>query len=108
MNFKNPPTPEMPNPVTRTLRRLWVVECFDGDPDDPDVGRITKTCVAWNQADAIRTCGKVAELPQHKCFVTWPLRPGGPIYEIYATSGPTEVEVITDIPIPDSDDDWNF
>jgi hypothetical protein len=108
MNYKNPTREGKQPPKTRALRRLWLVQCFDGDPDDPNVGVVEKSCVAWNQPHAIRMCGRVAKLPQHKCFVTWPENEGDPIYEIYDTAGPIDVEVKPTVAIHDSADDWDF
>jgi hypothetical protein len=102
MNYRNP------GQKTRILRRLWEVPVYVGDPDDPDAEVKMKTCVAWNQTDAIRMFKNVAKPPQHKCYVTWPMESGSPVYEIYDTAGPSDVEVHPDIPIPDSDEEWNF
>jgi hypothetical protein len=107
MNYRNGATKEIPKPMTRALRRLWTVVCYDGDPDDPATPLLTKTCIAWNQSGAIRMCGKVAEPPEAKCFVTWPQNKGDPIYEIYSTAGPSDVEVHADL-MPKDDDEWDF
>jgi hypothetical protein len=62
---------------TRALRRLFVVKVYDGNPK----------VIAWNQCDAIRRCGgKVAELPEAECFVTWDDKP----LKIFNKAGPTD------------------
>lgn len=76
---------------TRALRRLFVVKCYDGDPDDPDVGVTEEKVIAWNQTDAIRRAGRpVAELPEAECYVTWDDKP----LKIFETAGPTDEEAL--------------
>ena len=72
----------------RELRRLWKIEVYEGDPNDPDVTVRTETIVAWNQVDAIRHAGgKLAVQPEALYFVTWPDN-NNQIYRINDTSGP--------------------
>jgi hypothetical protein len=76
---------------TRALRRLFVVKCYDGDPEDSDCPVVEEKVIAWNQTDAIRRAGKpVVELPEAECHVTWDDKP----LKIFDTAGPTEVEAI--------------
>jgi hypothetical protein len=61
---------------TRALRRLFVVKVYDGNPDVKKPKIRKEKVIAWNQCDAIRRCGgKVAELPEAECFVTWDDKP---------------------------------
>jgi hypothetical protein len=65
------------------LRRLWEVETFDGDPDDPATLTVKRTVIAWNAVDANRHAGgRVASEPKPLYFVTWPEFEGGPVYRI--------------------------
>lgn len=81
--------------VGRLLRRLWEVEVYDGDPDDPGVTTTVETAVAWNAVDATRMGGNVAKPPVAICWVSWPVNDEDPrIYKVYDTSGPTD-ELVT-------------
>ncbi len=75
----------------RILRRLWKVQVFTGDPDDPGVEISEETVIAFNAVEAVRRVGRpVALPPEPVCYVTWddaPLR-------IENTAGPTD-EVVT-------------
>jgi hypothetical protein len=72
----------------RELRRLWEVEVFDGDPHDKDTAVYKTTIIAWNAVDAIRHAGSaVAKQPIALYYVTWPDKPGGPVYRINSTAG---------------------
>ena len=87
---------------SRELRRLWGLEVYDGDPDDPDVTTHTERCIAWNAQDAIRRCGKrVAVMPESLGFVTWDDEP----LIILNTHGPTDQVAAPTIAL---DDDWDF
>lgn len=58
---------------TRILRRLWEVELFDGDPEDPLCDTKIETVVAFNHVDALRQAGGHAvEQPKFISYVTWP------------------------------------
>jgi hypothetical protein len=75
----------------RELRRVWEVEVYEGDPEDPDVTTRTETVIAWNQVEAIRRAGgKVATLPVSKGFVTWPQGQEKRLFRIENTAGPTD------------------
>jgi hypothetical protein len=72
---------------TRALRRLFVVKVYDGNPDVKKPKIRKEKVIAWNQCDAIRRCGgKVAELPEAECFVTWDDKP----LKIFNKAGPTD------------------
>lgn len=77
----------------RELRRLWSLEIFNGDPndpDDPDLSTRLETIVAWNAVDAIRHAGgKLAYQPVALFYVTWPEVGKNDIYKIESTAGPT-------------------
>lgn len=77
-----------PREQTRALRQLFVVKCYDGDPDDPDVEISEEKVIAWNACDAIRRVNRpVVEQPVRECFVTWHDVP----MKIYsALDGPTD------------------
>lgn len=67
----------------RELRRLWGVDIYVGDRDDPKTKTRIEGVVAWSQVDAIRHAGgHVVSQPKPICFVTWPDFDGGPIFEI--------------------------
>lgn len=81
--------------LTRALRRLFIVKCYDGDPDDPDCPIIEEKVIAWNQTDAIRRAGKpIVEQPDpardeegRVTWVTWDDKP----LKIYSPKeGPTD------------------
>ncbi len=77
----------------RELRRLWDVEVYNGDPEDPNVTTHIETVVAFNAVEANRKCGgRVALPPTARCYVTWPVDPNttGPIYRIDSTAGPSD------------------
>lgn len=99
-----------PREVTRTLRRLWSVKVFDGEPLD-ETPVITHTVVAMNEIDAQRKAGRhIAERPTFLHYVTWaPLDdPGGAIYRIEnTTDGPFGEPITPSVALPE-DDEWNF
>ncbi|MCH8277961.1 MAG: hypothetical protein IIC12_03410, partial [Proteobacteria bacterium] len=53
MRYKNR---EDPLGMTRELRRMWEVDLYDGDHNDPDCPTYTETVVAFNAVAAIRKC----------------------------------------------------
>lgn len=90
----------------RELRRLYEVEVYTGDPEANPVWVKKKTCVAFNQTQAIRVAGgKVANQPKFICFVTWPEKHGDPLLEIKDTGGPTTHRIEPTIPVSD---EWDF
>jgi hypothetical protein len=76
----------------RELMRLFKVEVYDGDPDDPKTKTLKETIVAWNAMDAIRRCGnkRLVSQPVASHHVTHPKHEDGPIYKIDSTAGPTD------------------
>lgn len=73
--------------VTRALRRLFVVKCYDGDPEKKKPKIKEEKVIAWNACDAIRRVNRpVAEQPEPECYVTWDDQP----LKIFETAGPTE------------------
>ena len=92
-----------PNDIrTRELRRLWSVEIYEGDPDDPDSTTRMESVIAWNQPDAIRRCGeRVAVQPESLGFITWDEEP----LFIETTKGPTDRVVEPTIAVKD---EWDF
>jgi len=86
---------------SRELMRLFELEVYDGDPDDPKTKTTKETIVAWNAMDAIRRCGarRLATQPKELHHVTHPDQEGEPIYKIKDTGGPTEEEVKPSIDI---------
>jgi len=109
MNYKNLNNGDQEK--TRILRRLWEVEVYDGDKDDPLCETRTETVVAFNHVEAIRLVpGDIAELPNPICHVTWPRMgdPDGDIYRIDNTSdGPVGDPVKPTIALPEVDP-WDF
>lgn len=92
----------------RELQRLWEVEVFDGDPEDPDVTTHKETVIAWNHVDATRKAGKhVATPPVELHFVTWPDTDEN-IFRINNTSeGPVGDPVNPSMAVVDlSEEDW--
>jgi len=88
----------------RELRRMWEVELYDGDKDDPNVTTHKETVVAWNQVEAIRRGGgNVASPPVALYYVTWPDVKDGPIFRIDDPKvGPIVVaEIAPSVAIPD-------
>lgn len=75
----------------RHLRRLWEVEVYKGDPDDPNTKTSIESVIGWNATDAIRQLGKgrAATYPQEICYITW----DDPPLRINDTAGPTDIEV---------------
>jgi len=59
--------------VTRALRRLWEIEVYDGDPDDPKTKTVKHTVIAWNAVDANRRAGAMNLVKPAKAlsYVTW-------------------------------------
>ena len=96
----------------RELRRLWEIEVYDGDPNEhPDIPTPThtETLVAWNAVDANRGAGgPVAAPPKALFFVTWPPKPGDPIYRINNTGeGPVGEPIVPSISRNDpAEEDW--
>lgn len=91
------------------MRRLYQVELYDGDPDDPDTPIITETVVAWNATDAMRRCAGRAAVkePTALHYVTWEDDSGG-LYRIESTAGPSDEEVAPSIdPDPDFEDPFS-
>lgn len=82
----------------RELRRVWEVEIYEGDPEDPDVTTRTDTVIAWNQVEAIRRAGgRVVKQPVSKGFVTWPDGREKRVFKIEDTAGPTDEEIAPSI-----------
>jgi hypothetical protein len=93
---------------SRHLRRLWEVEVYKGDPDDPKTKTKTETLVAWNHVDAIRRApGAVATRPVEIGFVTWPDGKGDSYIIVSPKEGPTNKKVKPSIETPD-EEDWDF
>ena len=72
--------------------RLFNVEIYDGDPDDPKTKILKETIIAWNAMDAIRRCGnrRLVSQPVASHHVTHPKEEDGPIFKINSTAGPTD------------------
>ena len=101
MRYKNR---EDPLGMTRELRRMWEVDLYDGDHNDPDCPIHTETVVAFNAVEAIRKCsGRLVVTPPRALhFVTWPelKKPNESIRKIESTAGPTDEVVDPSIAIP--------
>ena len=100
-----------PNEVTRMLRRLWRVECFDG-PAEEDTPTIEETVVAFNELDVHRLIGKreLVVQPEVVHYVTWPPldNPGSDVYRIdNPTDGPYGKPIKPSIPLP-VEEAWDF
>jgi hypothetical protein len=104
MRFKNR---EDPLGMTRELRRMWEVDLYDGDRNEPDCPIRTETVVAFNAVEAIRKCHGffVVTPPRALHFVTWPelKKPGEPVRKIESTAGPTDEVVEPTIAIPSNE-----
>lgn len=88
---------------TRALRRLFVVKCYDGDPDAKKPKIIEEKVIAWNACDAIRRCGRrVVEQPVAECWVTWDDKP---LKIVDPKKGPLEEEAIPTVG-PTDEEDW--
>lgn len=72
--------------------RLFNVEVYDGDPDDPKTKILKESIIAWNAMDAIRRCGnrRLVSQPVAVHHVTHPKEEDGPIFKIDSTAGPTD------------------
>jgi len=83
----------------RELRRLWEVDVYDGDPEDPDVEIRTETLIAWNAVDAIRhSNGSVVSQPRAVCFVSWPEGSNPNIYRVDNTGdGPVGDAIVPSV-----------
>ena len=93
----------------RELMRLFEVEVYDGDPDDPKTKILKESIVAWNALDAIRSCGKrrLVSQPVAMHHVTHPKEEDGPIFKIDSTAGPIdETEVKPSITTAPSTSDF--
>ncbi len=67
----------------RQLRRLWEVEIYMGDPDDPDTPTRTETVIALNGVEANRLAGgRLVKPPKALYFVSWPKETGQPIFRV--------------------------
>lgn len=100
-----------PGTRTRALRQLWEVEIYDGDPNDPDVGLVVETVIAWNHVDAIRRIGRaVASVPRSLGFVTWSRTGEQHVYLIEnTTDGPIEdAPVVPTVGGVGEEDGWDF
>lgn len=104
MRFKNRADPLG---MTRELRRLWEVDLYDGDRNDPNTPIRTETVVAFNAVEAIRKLHGffVVTPPRAKHFVTWPelKKPDGQVLKIDTTAGPTDEVVEPTIKIPSNE-----
>lgn len=90
----------------RELRRLYEIELFNGDREDPNVTTRTERVIAWNEVDAIRRAAvPVASMPVRLGHVTWPDSEDDPIYMIHNTRGPTDVVADPTIALNDG---WDF
>ena len=88
---------------TRELRRLWAVEIYEGNPDDPEVTIHRESIIAWNPTDAIRRCGeRVATQPESLGFITWDDEP----LFIESTKGPTDRVAEPTIEVKEAE--WDF
>jgi len=91
------------------MRRLWEVEVFDGDREDPDCPIKKETVIAWNEVDAIRRTGdRAASRPKALHFVTWP-NPGEDASKIFRINnteeGPVGEPVEPTVALP-QEEDW--
>lgn len=106
MRYKNR---EDPLGMTRELRRLWEVDTYDGDHNDPNCPIRTETVVAFNAVEAIRKASGRGRLvvtqPRALHFVTWPEQKNsdGPIHKIESTAGPTDEVIEPMIAIPEGE-----
>jgi hypothetical protein len=93
------------NEKSRQLRRMWELSIYDGDPDDPEVGIVKETVIAWNAVDAgRRAVGKRLALPpKFLHYVSW----DEPPQKIFDSSGPTGEEAVPSIAYIDMAEDWS-
>lgn len=95
----------------RELRRLWEIEVFDGDREDPECPTKVETVIAWNAVDAIRRTGdRAAAQPKALHFVTW-AEDGDSAQRIFRINnteeGPVGDPIEPSIALPElTDEDW--
>ena len=89
------------------LKRLYEIEIYEGDRNDPEATTRTETIIAWNHVDAIRRVRNPVSQPVALHFVTNP-DSTGKIYRIdNTTDGPVGEPLNPSIaPIAVEDEDW--